>query len=88
MNMVKIEVDICFEGEEFGETLERLAKAVPGAYVQVWSYHGPGGGWPAVTVVLPEDQIPDFAKWYCEDDELMWEEEFSDSMQPWEPGTV
>jgi hypothetical protein len=82
MNMVKIEIDIAFEDEEFGETLERLSKAVPSAYVQVWSYHGPGGGWPAVEILLPADQIPTFAKWYCEDDAAMWEQVLTESAKP------
>ena len=84
--MVKIEVDIAFEDEEFGETLERLAKAVPEAFVKVWKYRGPGGGWPAVEIILPREQIPLFAKWYCEDDAELWEESFMESLIEIVPG--
>lgn len=82
MELVKFEVDVAFEDEEFGETLERLAKAVPNAYVKVFAYEGPGGGWPALEIILPKSEIPAFAKWYCEDDAAMWEEEFIDSAKP------
>lgn len=74
--LVKFGVDIAFEGEEFGEMLERLGAAVPEAHVRVIKLIGSGGGWPEMEVVIPEDKIGEFAKWYSEDDAEELEEEF------------
>jgi hypothetical protein len=75
--IVEFDTDVCFEDEEFGEMLEKLSDAVPGAFVKVYSYHGPGGGWPAMSVRVPEDQVRAFAEWYTGGDEVdYWMGEF------------
>ena len=72
VKMVKFETDVAFEDESFEEVLERLGAAVPEVFVRVVRLVGSGGGWPTIEVILPETQIADFAKWYCEDDADMW----------------
>lgn len=74
--MVEIEIDIAFEDEEFGETLERLNSAIPESSVKILRFEGPAGGWPQVIVTLPEEKIGEFAKWYCEADATLWEDAF------------
>lgn len=71
----KFEIDIAFEDESFEEVLERLGKALPNVFVRIIHLEGPGGGWPNIEVVLPENEIRAFAEWFCEDDADMWEEE-------------
>lgn len=78
-NLVKIEADVVFEDEEFGEMLERLSEAMPEAYVRVLRYEGSGGGWPEIEVLLPAEMIAEFAEWYCADDADYWVEEFKSS---------
>jgi hypothetical protein len=74
MNMVKFETDVAFEDESFEEVLERLGAALPEVFIRVVRLVGSGGGWPTIEVILPETQIAEFAKWYCEDDAEMWAE--------------
>lgn len=74
MEMVKFEVDIAFDGENIGEMLEKLGKAVPSAYVRVLELVGPGGGWPVIEVMMPKSDIRKFAEWYDEDEVEFWEE--------------
>ncbi len=68
--MIEIEMDLGFDemNENFGEVLEKLNKAVPEASVKVWSYRGPGGGWPSISVIVPESKIADLGKWYGDED--------------------
>ena len=81
MEMVKFDVDVAFEDERFSELLERLGKEVPSAFVRIVELEGPGGGWPLIEVIIPKADVRKFAEWYCEDDAVMWEEEFLESAE-------
>jgi len=70
MSMVKISLDIAFADDEetFADALERLAAAVPSAWVRVLEAHGPGGGWPSVEVLLDEGDLDRLAAFYNGDE--------------------
>lgn len=78
--MVKFEVDVAFEDESFESVLERLGAAVPEAFVRVMTLSGPGGGWPVLEVMMPEELIGKFAEWYCADDGQYWVEEIAETL--------
>ena len=80
MEMIKFETDVCFEDENFEETLERLNAAVPTAYVRVLRANGSGGGWPTIEVLIPKSDVRKFADWYSKDEaEFLAEEWISEA---------
>lgn len=75
-NMLKFEADFAFADETLEEVLARMGKEVPEAHVRIIELFGCGGGWPTLEIVIPEESLSKFAKWYCADDAAMWEEIF------------
>lgn len=64
--MKKFEVDITFDErtENIGMVLEEIAAKMPNVWVRVIKVVGPGGGWPMMEVMMPEEAVAEFAEWY------------------------
>lgn len=84
MNLKMIEADIAWDnsldsGENLGTQLEALNKLIPNSWVRVLKYEGPGGGWPQIEIVFPEESAETLAEWLgLEDDMEFFIESMSD----------
>ena len=60
------DVDLPFdtENETFEGMLERLAKEVPSAHVQVWRAVGSGGGWPQGNAIVKTSDLTSFFEFF------------------------
>jgi len=79
VEMVKFEVDVAFDDEEFIDVLVRLGRDVPEAAVRIVKLVGSGGGWPVLEVRIPRESVRKFAEWYCADDVEFWEEALAET---------
>lgn len=75
MKFKSIDIDIAWDdsygsGENLGTQLEALRKLIPNSFVRVLKYKGPGGGWPNIEIVFPEDQSEVLAEWLGRTDDM------------------
>ena len=64
--MVKFEIDVAFDDDEesFVDVLARMGAELPEAFVRIVNIDGIGSGWPVIEVVIQEELIGKFVKWY------------------------